>query len=178
VTDLEVAERKALFILLTQHRIDSSAYATVEQLNSDFDAHIADHLLEPAFKRWVDDGLAKADRRDGKFRARLRRDSFAEAYRRVLELYGASSITIYPEMHEIVSDVTPTNEFPVKDGWKWFTLESDQKAAPAAIYGHNQTLISPTPRSRFRVGPINWTKWGTILTGLGIIVGVILWKFS
>jgi len=25
---------------------------------------------------------------------------------------------------------------------------------------------------------IDWTKWGTILTALGIVVGIVLWKFS
>ena len=25
---------------------------------------------------------------------------------------------------------------------------------------------------------IDWTKWGTVLTGLGIVVAVALWKFS
>jgi hypothetical protein len=182
VTDLDSAERKALFILFLQSQI-GEAYETAAELNSEYHSQIPRHLLEPAFQSWVNYGLAKADRSGGAPKFRLRRDKFAEAYRRVLELYEASAISIYPDTREILSDVSPTNDFPMKDGWKWLTYESDENPERPALYGHNQTMIPPAPPSRFRFGPINWTKSGAIaawiiipVTIMGIIVMIWLAK--
>jgi hypothetical protein len=181
VTDLDAAERKALFILFLQNQIDQSSFGTASQLNAEYHSQIPEHLLEPAFQKWVSEDFAKANRSGSAPKFRLRRDRFAEAYRRVLELYGASAITVYADRREILSDISPENDFPIKEGWKWLTYESDDEPKPAALYQHRQTMIPSPPTSRFAFGPINWTKSGAIaawiiipVTIVGILVAVWL----
>jgi hypothetical protein len=178
VTDLDVAERKALFMLFTESRIDPNAAEAAGRLNSEYHSGIPHHLLEPAFQKWVNEGWAKADRSGPAPRFRLRRDRFAEAYRRILELFNASSITVYPDTREIVSDISPTNDFPIREGWKWLTYQSEEPPESSKLYGHNQNLIAPSPSAKGRLGPVDWTKWGTIIAAVGIIVTILLWAFS
>jgi hypothetical protein len=69
-----------------------------------------------------------------------------------------------------------------QNGDHWLESEEAQKAVlkrlsePSAA--NEASIILGNPLSLPRTRQVDWTMWGTLLTGVGIVVAVALWLFS
>ncbi len=177
MTDLEKAEQQALFILFLESQIGTSGYRPLKDLNSDYHAAIPEHLLEPAFMIWVNKGWAKKYSAGTPLSVKMRKASFGDAYKMVLEHLGAKSLKVQSDTREIFSDQSPANDTPMKEGWKWFTFEQEEAADSTQDIGLDtlntgSTVIPVPPRSIVK-RQVDWNKSGAIAAWIAIPIAVI-----
>ncbi|MBX7481356.1 hypothetical protein [Qipengyuania qiaonensis] len=183
-TDTQKYRDNALFILLLEHVTGSNRYQPVKELNERYNAKIPPDLLNDAFIHWQKKGFAKIYRTGTPLSARLRRDSYGDAYEEVLSIIGATSLRVTPDLREIFSDVDPNEDLPLPDGWKWFTWEKEENrsqpneqapSSPISIV-NNFSPVNNVQSDRKSVpnAKLSWAGWVGVLVGIASIL-VTLW---
>tara|TARA_R110000772_G_scaffold35991_26_gene86390 strand:+ start:1701 stop:2249 length:549 start_codon:yes stop_codon:yes gene_type:complete len=178
VTDLEKAEQKALFILFLENQIGDTGYRPVKDLNVEYQAGIPEHLLESAFLVWVNKGWAKKYNVGVPLSAKLRKASFGEVYKQVLYDLDAKSLKVQAETREIFIDHLPTNDLPMKEGWKWRTYEDNSKEGVEEKQftkaKNSESVVFPIPPESKIKREVDWPKWSVIIGALSILVVIII----
>ncbi len=172
MNDLEIAEQKALFILLLESRIQPSKYFPVVRTFEEYNVRVSRDLAEAAFDPWFKNGWAKRYRDGAVVCAKLKQDAYGEAYKTVLEYLGATSLTVHPDQREIMADVRPSKDTPSREGWKWFQFEQDERVPVSA------EAVEMAPSEVFRPQKFHLERWAAIATIIGLPLAVVLWWYS
>jgi hypothetical protein len=165
VSDLEILERKVLFVLFVESKRRPNEFFSIKRAASEYHIAAEWQLLEAAFQRWFKIEWAKRFNFAGDVCAKLRPDAFGDAYKQVLRDIDGASISVFPDTREVLTDAICDANMPLPNGWKWLEYEREPGVSPPAK-DRNLTVF---PEAR-----IDWTKWGTLLGGLSIIVAIFI----
>ncbi len=172
MTDLEIAEQKALFVLLLESRIRPSTYFPVVRTLEEYHAAIPRDLSEVAFEPWFRNGWAKKYREGPTVCAKLKQEAYGDAYKTVLTFLNGTSLSVHPDQREIVTDARCSDGTPLREGWKWLQYERDEPMPPV-----NPSPILAAPE-RAQTPSFHLDRWAAIATIVGIPLAVTLWWFS
>jgi hypothetical protein len=130
---------------------DLKAEYNLTVTDSTFEAVIAasSFLLETSYSK---DGPA----------AHLTPSGYGHVLGEILAWIDGTSLEVDWRKEEILTDARKGNKLPGRNGWKIFTYEQERPLEVAP------TTTETAPR------PIDWTKWGTILAGVGIIITILI----
>jgi len=125
LTSIEIERRKMLFALIIAHNFTSS-FQDLEAVNDVYNIGMASSLLPSSISPWVGLGwVQKNANLDGQVSALLVRDHYGDALQLIMEWLGATSLTVNVRKQEIISDIAPTGDVSLPDGWTWFSLTDD-----------------------------------------------------
>lgn len=170
MSDLDLLEKKVLFILFVESKRNPNRYSSISKLASEYHVKADRDLLVAAFERWFKLGWTKRFNMAWATYAKLRPVAFGEAYKQVLRDIGGTSMSIFPHQCEVLTDAVGQPDTPLPSGWKWFEYE---RKADAAVPTKDGEL---TVYGRTKV---DWGKWGAIagIAALPLAI-VVAWWFS
>ena len=169
-------QHQLLFALAVKYAQDDATYVFLDALYREFRFSFREELLNSLVTRWEDEGLVDVSRTlDGGVQAIVVASRYAEVLQRCAQWLGGSELHIDAKKEEVVADADVTGDVPLLDGWKWLTIDNSVPDwASGKTWIAEQNLVPEASGKASKHVTIDWTKWGTILAGLAIIVSIIL----
>lgn len=163
-----------LIALVIEGAKGTAAMPDVEELATRHNVKITPMMAKSSISVWEDRGFLNISRMlDGSVAVGLKPGRFADALAIVLDYLDADLFEVSWEKEEILTDASAAVEIPAPNGWKLLHVEkTNQPAVTPTVYGHHQHLIPPHDAPKRAT--IDWTKWGTIFGGAGILVTILI----
>jgi hypothetical protein len=159
VNEVEKAELSVLFALFVEHHARPNSYVDLEDLYQRYNLNFPKTWLASSVSDWEAAGWVDVSRSHDDTAAMLDDNRYNAVLKRILAWLGASTLTIDGAKEEILSDKRPPSDIPMINGWKWFTIESDQTSASSGA--------SSAPASD-RMVPLNHNEQNYLLVESGI----------
>jgi hypothetical protein len=135
VNDFRRAQLKVLFALLVEYHESNSNFSDLDDLNRDYSMQIPEEWLHSTVSDWERRDIVTVARTlDGSTSARIKRSEYGQALTEVMEWLSSESLSINARTMEIVADINPPADIPLRKGWKWMSFNNDKKpATPSAV---------------------------------------------
>src|SRR3989344_1081785 len=123
LTRPDIAQRQILFALLVENRIRPSALHDLRELASEHSIAIDPAWIDSSLSPWMNlDWFTTSRPLKGHMRAALKPTHYVDALRVVMDWIGANELMIDGKKEEVVADIPPHADIPLRAGWKWMSF--------------------------------------------------------
>lgn len=143
MNEVEKAEHSALFALFLEHHTNPNSYIDLDDLYRDYHLKFPKEWLQSSLSEWADAGWVDVAQSHDSTSAILNSNRYNAVLKRLLDWLGATTLTVRAKGEEIYSDLSPSNDIPMREGWKWLTYASGPDLAEAAARAPASDRIVP-----------------------------------
>ena len=130
LTRPDIAQRQMLFALLVENRIRPSKLHDLGELAREHNIAIDPAWIESSLTPWMSLGwFIILQPLSGHMSAAIKPAHYVDALRVVMDWLGATELLIDGKKEEVVADIPPPADIPLRAGWKWMSFAPDTPAS-------------------------------------------------
>lgn len=125
---------QVLFALFLEFHLDPYTYHDLDDINERYKLKIEHNILHSLLTEWEKIGVLEVSRSFGSMTsASINRLEYGKLIEIIQDRLSAKTISVFPNNHEILSDVRPPRDIPMLEGWKWLTFAEEEASDPGLI---------------------------------------------